>query len=153
MELHEILDDSGINSGAPLPFVVANDTLLYLMFFGKELEETADQEPIRLMKFILPIAHKFGMPGNETIQGHPYYKIGLRSPGIFRLNGSDWIEQLKTIDKIHPYFDDKKWTGFNHYIITFHDNMFECVAKDFEATMELRSAQEVITELVSRIYS
>lgn len=53
------------------------------------------------------------------------------------IKDSDWINELKEIDKNHPYFNEDKWNSLNHYVTTFHDDLFECIAKGFEITNDI----------------
>jgi hypothetical protein len=72
------------------------------------------------------------MPGNETLPGHPYYPFGLASYGFYEMKDSDLIIKLKNIDSIHPYHKAATWKRYKHYILTFHENMFECIAIGYE---------------------
>lgn len=62
---------------------------------------------------------------------------GINSTDIYLIKNSKWIEELKQIDKNHPYFNEDKWNSLNHYVITFHDDLFECIAKEFEISNQI----------------
>ncbi len=160
MKLNEILGLLSIDVGAPTPTIISNDNNLYLMFYSNE--ENIKTEALRernsvydqgiyILKFNHFLSFKFGIPNNETITGHPYSKLGLRSYSFYQLEESDWIKELMKIDSIHPYHNKEEWTCCNHYILTFHDNMFECVAKDFEiheaTTSIYKQASVIINEM------
>ncbi|MBK7988192.1 MAG: hypothetical protein IPK11_15040 [Ignavibacteria bacterium] len=91
------------------------------------------------------------MPGNETIQGHPYRALGLESHSFYELTKSDLIENLKKISSIHPNYKDSQWLSDRHYILTFHDSMFECIAQDFEIREENTSLYDQATEMLSEL--
>jgi hypothetical protein len=91
------------------------------------------------------------MPGNETIDGHPYYKLGMQSCSFYELRNSDFIKSLQDIDKVHPEYNPESWKAYKHYIITFHDNMFECIAKDFEIREENTSLYNQATVMLNSV--
>jgi len=33
------------------------------------------------------------------------------------------------VDRAHGHFDESQWTGRRHFMLTFHDETLECVAK------------------------
>jgi hypothetical protein len=144
IELKEIKGLFEMDMGAPSPLVISNDTELYVLFYADkadwsgQLHERNDvyDKGIVLLKFIGSVKHVFGIPSNETIQGHPYYKLGLRSFGFFEVKNSPLIKELQNIQKVHPSYNPSKWELYKHFIISFHDNMFECVAREFEIREE-----------------
>jgi len=97
------------------------------------------------------LKHIFGVPGNETLSGHPYYTLGVRSFIFYELIGSDLIAQLKEVAKIHLHYNQNKYNEFRHFIITFHDNMFECIAKEFEIKVENIVAYEKTQEMLNEL--
>lgn len=137
-----------IDYGAPLPIIISSDNDLYISFYVDDSSETEFKEKRLVMKFNLCLKYTFGMPGNETIYGHSYSKLGLESGAFYELKNSDLIEQLKEIDKIHSYYNHDKWKMYKHYILTFHDNMFECVAIDFEI---LKEDESQLKEILNNI--
>ena len=145
MEIIELNMGFQINVGSPEPIIISNDNELFIAFYvdkQKAVSESQEQNSdnnteVFIMRFKSFLKYTFGMPNNETIQGHPYSILGMESFAFYELKNSDLIEQLEDIDKIHPYYNSEKWKEYKHYILTFHDNMFECVAKKYE-TMEHR---------------
>lgn len=145
MKLHK-LEGISIDPGAPIPKVISSETELYLLFYaGDELEgiseniesrDILDTGLVAVAKFTVCLASKFGYPGNETLTGHPYHKYGLNYFSGFLVEDSPWIEELKKIDSIHPYHDSSKYKEFKHYVFTFHDTTFECIAEEFEIKYE-----------------
>jgi hypothetical protein len=127
MKLTPIEGAFEMDYGAPRPLIIANDQYLLVAFQGDA--DTLEEEYVIGMKFSGPRKHRFGIPGNETIFGHPYYQQGLRAAGFYELENSDWIAELQEIARVHRYHNPDTWTKLKHYILTFHDNMFECVAE------------------------
>lgn len=140
MKLKEIKGLFIIDYGAPSPRIISSDNELLVAFnvdknsMGMECINSDDlfDTVVLGLKFSICLKYTFGIPGNETISGHPYYSLGLECCAFYEMENSDWIEQLKNIDRVHPSYNIEKWNNFKHYIITFHDNMFECVAKGYE---------------------
>jgi hypothetical protein len=52
---------------------------------------------------------------------------------------------------VHPYYDPHKWEKYKHYILTFHDNMFECVAKNFEIREGNTSLYNQVTIILNEL--
>lgn len=167
MKLNEISGLLCIDVGAPTPTILSNDNNLYLMFYSNEEGDKAETLRERnrnnvydrvtyVLKFNLFIKYRFGMPNNEIIIGHPYFKLGLKPNSFYQLEGSDWIKELMKIDSVHPYFNEEKWTNYKHYIFTFHDNMFECIAKDYEiseSTISIyKKAITIINEMIVEMH-
>lgn len=138
MELIEIKELPNMDTGAPSPVIISSDIKLYLTFY-KEMDYEMELHQrdnildvgVVFIEFHGFIKYTFGMPGNETIQGHPYSKLGMKAYSFYELKESDLIIKLQDIDKIHPYYSTEKWNKYKHYILTFHDNMFECIAESY----------------------
>jgi hypothetical protein len=144
MQLIEIKGLFEMDPGSPSPIILSNDNELFLSFYAEKdgsFEEPHQRNTIYdtgiiVLKFYSFLKYSFGVPSNETIQGHPYFKLGLNSFSFYELKNSDLIRSLQNIDKIHPYYNAEDWKDYKHFILTFHDNMFECVAKSFEIAEE-----------------
>jgi hypothetical protein len=142
MELVEIQGLFQMDCGAPSPIILSDDNELFLAFY------TNDNHIVQ--KFENCMKYTFGMPNDEALDGHPYYKIGLESYAFYELKESDWLASLQEMSKVHQHYDAERWKHFKHYILTFHDNMFECIAKSFEILEENTQAATLFAELKSR---
>lgn len=144
MELIEIKGLFQMDCGAPSPTILSNDNELFLAFYAdKEAVTPIPQERntiydtgIVALRFKRYLKYTFGMPGDETIDGHPYSKLGMGPYAFYELRNSDLIKSLQDIDSVHFKHNSDKWKMYKHYILTFHDNMFECVAQSFEIREE-----------------
>jgi hypothetical protein len=85
------------------------------------------------------------------MHGHPYHKLGLRSYSFYELLDSDLVKSLDDTQKVHPFYNPKQSYLGNHYIITFHDSMFECVATDFEIRSENKTLNEQVLNLLAEM--
>lgn len=103
-----------IDNGYPSPKIVSDSNNLYLNF--RIDDENCDSITL---KFLNHHIYKIGFPGSETLCFHPYKMYGINSTDIYLIKNSKWIEELKQIDKNHPYFNEDKWNSLNHYVITF----------------------------------
>ena len=57
--------------------------------------------------------------------------FGLRRCGAFDVRHSRWIEELRTMNRVHPRHNDGDFDRLRHFIWTFHDSTFECLAEAF----------------------
>ncbi|NIG55010.1 hypothetical protein [Chitinophaga sp. Cy-1792] len=131
MELIRIEGAFTMDCGAPMPIILSGDNELIVAFFSLNEDLAAPDEHV-VIKFKRCIKYIFGTPGNETLHGHPYYKLGLRSCSFYQLKGSDLIQETDRIESVHPAYKPGVPGNQKHYILTFHDNMFECIAAGYE---------------------
>jgi hypothetical protein len=162
MQLIEINGKFNMDTGAPSPFVVTNESRLFVAFYllgiygdGEELHmrNTTEDKGVCVMEFKRTLDFRLGRPGDETLSGHPYYKLGLSSYGFYELKDSDLLKKIDGMQKVHPRYNPKFINNFRHYIITFHDTMFECVATDYSIAMYNKSMSAVAMELTSQLYT
>lgn len=159
MELIEIKGLFEIDYGAPSPTIISNDSELFIAFYASkestlfELQErnTVYDTGIFALKFKTYLKYTFGLPGNETIQGHPYSKLGMKPFSFYELRNSVLIKELQKIEKVHPSYNPEKWEMYKHYILTFHDNMFECIAQYFEIREENTSLYNQATAMLNEL--
>lgn len=159
MELKEIEGLFLMDYGAPSPTIISNDRDLFVAFYvDKEATSEMPQQRNSIsdtgvisIKFKWCQKYTFGSPSNETLHGHPYYKLGLRSCAFYELKDSDLIKSLQEIEKSHDYYSLDGWEKYKHYILTFHDNMFECVALDFEIREEETSLYNHMSSILNEL--
>ena len=59
---------------------------------------------------------------------------------------SEWIEESRKEDSVHPRFDPARFNNYKHYIITFHDSTFECIAQGFSfKKLEYKQYEAVVS--------
>ncbi|MES1221433.1 MAG: hypothetical protein ABUT20_38385 [Bacteroidota bacterium] len=159
MELIEIKDLFDMDFGSPSPTIISNDNELFIAFYAdKESTSTIPQvrntiydTGIFALKFKMYLKYTFGLPGEETMQGHPYSKFGMKPYSFYELRKSDFIKSLQDIEKVHPAYNPEKWKMYKHYILTFHDNMFECIAQGFEVREENTSLYNQATAILNEL--
>lgn len=159
VSLKSITLDHPINIGAPMPTILSNDNNLDLLFYvdlinyegfpNKTVERNINDEGVIHLKFNLCQLFKFGTPSDENIIGHPYYNLGLKPYSFFIVENSDWIEGVKKVNSKHPYYNETNFNNLSHYILTFKDNTFECISKDYSSTFLLKSMKESFTKIAN----
>ncbi len=159
MDLIEFRGLFEMDTGAASPTVLSNENELFVIFYGDSRRQsdfpqewnTVYDTGVFVLKFTNCLKHTFGMPGDETFRGYRYYAVGMRPYSFYELNVPDWIEELQAIDRAHPRFNPDKWPQYKHYIITFHDSMFECVAQGFEIREENASLYSQVGVLLNEL--
>ena len=122
-----------INPASPSPIVFSTMEGTCICFYLIPEDGMALNTARIILKFRVCIEYTFGGPSGELVYGHPYYELGLDGSLFYELQDSDWIKACERINSIHPQHDPERWKKFKHYILTFHDNMFQCIAEGFEA--------------------
>ena len=74
---------------------------------------------------------KCGYP-NEEIFMHLDFYSDMRKHKMYEIQNSPWISELNNINKVHPRHSDLVFLNCKHYRILFEDEIFECIADNFE---------------------
>lgn len=154
------------DTGAPLPQVFSNGHKTFLTYLVSTTDPNWDgsyttmidnksDETFRmaLVNFIRPNSHRFGIVNDEAANGHPLYAKGLRVYAAHIIENSSWIEQLKTIHKVHPYYSDKHWINRKHFLLFFHDEIFEIIAENYEIEVFNSTFTNISIEIAKRLNS
>jgi len=138
-----------------MPTILSNEHNLYLTFYISNFDpnwdgttvhmRTEDDNGIVTVKFDRFAQFKFGSPNDETISGHPLYKLGLEAYSIQKVIDSEWIKELKKMNSVHPYHKDELFEKYEHFIFFFHDRCFEIVAEKY--TIEENSKPNMKEEI------
>ena len=142
-----IADVPQMDTGAPTPIVLAEDGRVVLSY---RLRAPLAPEPVTgstsaYICFEGVSIHSLGGPNDETLHGHPLWEAGLRQYSAFIIENSPLIESLERMNSVHPFHKPERFLDLRHYIFTFHDSTFECVARSFSLTT---SAEEFDSERV-----
>lgn len=103
-------------------FIVASQQKLYLL-----LEQ--NENVIDALKFDASI-YKYGYPNDEL--SHPYEKYGLGSYGLFKVENSPWVTELKEANRQHYRHADSMFDNDIHYVATFKDVTLEVICTRME---------------------
>ena len=86
----------------------------------------------RALEFFRCSISKFGYPNDEALGGHRLFGKGLSFYSCFEVIESEWIVELRKGNEVNfPNFSS--FADKRHFIITFHDSTFECIASGFGA--------------------
>jgi hypothetical protein len=127
--------------GAPEPILVQTEDVAALLFHS-----APDRKTIRrtvLVVFDRCTVSRFGYPNDEALASHPLYSRGLGHYGCYEVIGSSWRSQLETQDRVMFPASHGLFTG-RHFVITFHDSTFECIADDMRWEWITRSIEEAV---------
>lgn len=144
--------------GAPLPVVLGNELSLVLAYLVENRPSDWDGSSVRVVdmdspravarvKFAKPHAFTLGPPNDEAFSGHLLANRGLHPYGAFEIQDSSWIDQLREMNSVHPQHRDEVFDGYRHFIFTFHDSTFECVAEALSAEVVGGPLSQVVAQL------
>lgn len=158
----EITDIPRSCPGAPCPMVLASGDGLQLAYYLLEWpagfsEENKppwtlgdfDDAPVMVVKFNRAYAHTFGPPNDEAFAGHRLASRGVRPYRVYEVLRSTWIAALEKMNSVHPYHSPEPFQKLKHYIFSFHDDTFECVAESFEYTVQRGDVSNVLVRATS----
>ena len=163
--------DIGFKPEAAVPFPVLMQTEIrtLMSFGGWDARKNAptvseDGKPYELhgstgwlhavgtIEFRLCLVTKFGYPNDEALVGHPLGGAGLDPYAVHQVKNSTWIAALKAQNRV-AFPADQSWVGDQkHFIITFHDSVFECLAMDLDLEISHKVGAEIDKELLLRLY-
>lgn len=131
-------------TGAPMPQLVCDEHRAVLAYHVRKAGPTVgttvrmvdgntEDTPIALVRFSPAFAKYFGPPNDEAFSGHPLAGRGLSPYGVFEVRHSSWLRRLERMNSVHPSHDRKRYlANRRHFIFTFHDSTFECIARELE---------------------
>lgn len=97
----------------------------------------------------LCLVSQFGYPNDEALSGHPLWGHGLGFYGIHEVLDSSWVARYEAQNRVP--FPDFIPQPKRHFIITFRDETFECLADDLTARIASGSPKEVFSRLASDV--
>lgn len=120
--------------GAPIPIILSNEHITTIAYYVQEdFELYGDEdERIAIVKFNMCHAYMFGPPNDEAFSGHPLASRGLKPYSSYIIENSSWINTLEKMNSVHPYHSPELFKDCNHFILSFHDSTFECIATNYE---------------------
>ena len=130
------------DTGAPLPHVLSSGRRTFIVYNQSERDphwdgsyaqvvdpRTPEMRLIATVEFEHCLVHKFGSPNDEVLEGHRLHGKGLSGYRAHVVERSAWLKEIEQINSVHPQYDPASWTGLTHYVLPFHDQTFECIAK------------------------
>jgi hypothetical protein len=154
------------DTGAPMPHLFVTDNRALLAFLLSEPDpewdgtnprerSPAEKEPLplALVEFEWCLSAKLGGPNDEVFSGHPLAGRGLAAYTAQRVVNSRWLEELDTINSVHPRYSQETWRDLQHYIFWFHDTTFECLAESFKVEVHRIRMSDLLHQMVERLIS
>ncbi len=144
--------------GAPIPFILSDEHATAVAFYLEETPEGWDggtpraisprsDEPWAIVVFAGCYAHMFGPPNDEAFSGHPLASRGLGPYGAFVVENSSWIRGLARMNSVHPHHRPDSLKRYRHFVLSFHDTTFECVAVGYSVTLSRGPLNEALPEM------
>ena len=149
--------------GAPLPQVFSDGHKTFLIYLINEPDPNCDGTHVNIIDNTIEINYplaliefnghtfRFGIANDEVFSGLPLWNKGLESYQAHIIENSTWINELKNINKVHPYYNADKWKNLNHFTLLFHDNIFEIIAKDYKVETFNTTFIKLATEVARRM--
>lgn len=113
----------------------------------KETDFTREENLFGLIQFENVFIQKFGYPNDEGLNQHSYYKYGLSFYHGHLVEESDWIKEWNDKRSVNKVTGQSYLNGYNHYILTFQENTFECIAKKYKLRYYNEEKQRIIQEM------
>lgn len=149
--------------GAPTPIIIASEQALFVTFYLEQRDPNWDgttckvvtpdtnDEPVAVVCFGRATAHFFGPPNDEAFGGHPLAERGLEPYGAYEVLSSSWLRALERMNSVHPQHRPENFASRRHFILTFHDTIFECVAHSFTIEQTSGSLRSVVSGLAASL--
>ncbi|MBI3564987.1 MAG: hypothetical protein HY079_07320 [Elusimicrobia bacterium] len=118
----------------PLPIVLSKDgtvVVSYLAWLGRKHSHI-------IVTFHPSFGHRFGPPSRLGLAAHPLAARGLKKDGVFEVKGSTLVR-------------DSYGGKGKHYVFTFKDAMFECVAEGY-GSETIDEDADVVRLMSRRLY-
>lgn len=126
--------------GAPNPMVVAGNPLTALVY------DDVDRVR-RLLTFHHVDSVLFGGINAEALRGHRLWGQGLQAYEFQEVINSAWIAQREQENSVHPSHRGGWHARLRHFVFTFHDDTFECIAGRFVVDDRAGASPTVIAAL------
>ena len=97
--------------------------------------------PVALITFKEPCAHILCPPAAEVLSRHPLAERGLEPFGVYEVQGSSWLRELQ---RLSPAYRADRIAVSKHFVFTFYEEVFECVAAKFDCILRFGSVTEVL---------
>lgn len=87
---------------------------------------------------------KFGYPNDEAYGPFPWLQD--TDSNIVEILDSPWPREIARLNQ-YAFPDTKVSTFLRHFLFLFHDSSFECLADDFEVTLDTRPFRDILLSL------
>ena len=151
--------------GAPSPQVFSNGHKTYLIYLIDEPDPNWDGSYVNVIetksKTTYPLAlvefgghtFRFGIANDEVFSGLPLWDKGLECYAAHIIENSSWVNELKKINKVHPYYDEERWNNHKHFLLLFHDELLEVIATEYKIETFNTTFSQLSVEVAKRMHS
>ncbi|MBA1139081.1 hypothetical protein [Mesorhizobium neociceri] len=148
------------SAGAPLPHVFADEGRLLIAYIAhspdpefdganpRSISSVTGDQSIAILTADSYLALQFGPPNDEVISGHRLYGLGLKPYSAFEVLNSSWIASFEKANRVHSSHTPALFSGYRHFILTFHDSTLEFIARSFSVNLHQGA---VLTALMESI--
>jgi DNA-binding transcriptional regulator YhcF (GntR family) len=136
-------------AGAPKPFLVSTEGRTLFAFHRSD-----DDDTVRVAEFLGCTSVRFGFPHDEALPGHPLTPHRLSCYAAHEVIHSEWLNELRTIERRHPQSQAMPFETSKHWMLTFQDTTLEAIATGIAVHHDYadrRSAMHAILELLSLV--
>lgn len=150
------------SAGAPLPHIFADEGSLLIAYLAnvpdpsfdgtnpRSVSATTGNQSVAILTADTYLALQFGPPNDEAISGHRLYGLGLQPYSAFEVLNSSWIGSLEKANRVHSSHTPGLFSGYRHFILTFHDSTLEFITQSFSASLHAGAVLTVLMETVAR---
>jgi hypothetical protein len=114
-------------------------------------ESAQAKERLAIVEFKRCYGHRFGGPDNEVWHAHPLYSKGLEPYRPHVVVNSPWIASERQTHSVHPKFKPGRWETLRHYLLLFHEQVFECLAEDHSAEVHHLTYRGALDAVAGRL--
>jgi hypothetical protein len=152
------------DAGAPLPHLVSNRSRAFVACRAGQPVPSWDGTRVRLVSpadeapslFVVIELRgcaevRFGGPNDEARPGHPLHGKGLAGYRAHEVVNSAWIEQAIKVNSVHPHHSDAPFRRLHHYVLLFHDEMLEALARGIESRLVEGTTRSVLADLTDSL--
>jgi hypothetical protein len=150
--------------GAPLPHLIANGWSVHIVCHANQRDPAWDgtyvtmvspgdsaPSPLLLLEATGCAEIRMGGPNDEALGGHPLSGKGLVGYRLNEVHNSEWIERAIQVNSVHPSHRDEPFRQLRHFVLPFHDEMVEVLARSIETTLVHGTLRGVLTGLAERL--
>ncbi len=146
--------------GAPCPAIIATEHEIKLVYYlsktianwdglnAKRVDPAVTENYCGIIIFSQILAHMMGEPNDEALSGHRLYERGLGAYRVFEIHNSSWIDLYRRMNSVHPSHSDALFDGYKHFVFTFKDSCFECIAKKFDVEIAYGRPQQILANII-----
>jgi hypothetical protein len=128
---------------------VLEDEYKSFLFFNVSTSDPDVAEGTRaIVEVVGTLLTKFGLPNDEALPGHPLYNRGLRYYSIAEVLNSSWAREAEERNRI-SFPEALPWSA-RHFIFTFHDSSFECLARELKIELTQEQWPATIARIIGK---